>query len=240
MQLQLKNAHRWDIAPYEAQQIQKDLHAQVSEIDAPESLRTIAGVQIAHSRFSDTLTVAISVVNAQDMTLVEQSVVEYQTKFPYIPGLLSFRECPGILAAVEKLQRLPDMFLVDGPGRAHPHGLGVASHLGVLVDVPTIGCSRSSLVGSYIEPEVSAGSQTTLVWQGEIIGTVYRSKNRVAPLFISVGHRVTREQANDIVIACCQGYRLPEPTRHAYTALTSAKASGKTPPSAARTISEAI
>lgn len=238
MQLQLKNEHRWDLAPYEAQQIQKELQAQVSEIAAPETLRTVAGVQVAHSRFSDTLTVAVTVVDYSDMSVVEQAVAEYHTKFPYIPGLLSFRECPAILSAVEKLDRLPDLFLVDGPGRAHPHGLGVASHLGVLMDVPTIGCSRSSLVGSYVEPEVSAGSQTTLVWQGEIIGTVYRSKNRVAPLFISVGHRTTRAQANDVVVACCQGYRLPEPTRHAYAALTSAKSNAKSPPPA-RSISEA-
>jgi deoxyribonuclease V len=118
---------------------------------------------------------------------------------------------------------LPDALVVDGPGVAHPHGLGVASHLGVVLDRPTIGCSRSALVGSYVEPEVSAGSHSALVWQGELIGTVFRSKNRVAPLFVSVGHRVTRQSALDTVIACCKGYRLPEPTRRAHVRLTEAR-----------------
>lgn len=228
MTIRLNHEHRWDLAPYEAQQIQKDLQAQVSEADPASPIRTIAGIEVAHSRFSDTLIAAVSVVNYPEMTLVEEAIVEYQTKFPYIPGLLSFRECPAILEALGRLKTAPDLLLVDGPGVAHPHGLGVASHLGVLLDLPTIGCSRSSLVGSYVEPEVSAGSQTSLVWQGEIIGTVYRSKNRVAPLFISVGHRISRSRAHSMVVECCQGYRLPEPTRYAYAALSSARANAKT------------
>jgi deoxyribonuclease V len=230
LNIQLKNEHPWDIAPYEAQQLQKDLQAHVHEVEGPAELRTIAGVEIGHSRFSDVLTVAVAVVSYPEMTLIEEVCVEYQTKFPYIPGLLSFREAPAILKALERLKTQPDLLMIDGPGIAHPHGLGIASHLGVLLDLPTIGCSRSSLVGSYVEPEVSAGSQTSLVWQGEIIGTVYRSKNRVAPLFVSVGHKITRARANELVIECCQGYRLPEPTRHAYAALTSARASAKGAP----------
>ena len=227
MKVQLKNEHRWDVAPYEAQQLQKDLQAKVSEAELGGDIKAIAGIEIAHSRFSDTLTVAVAVISYPEMTLLEDVVIEHQTKFPYIPGLLSFRECPAILKGLEALKSVPDVLMIDGPGVAHPHGLGVASHLGVLTDLPTIGVSRTSLVGSYVEPEVSAGSQTSLVWQGEIIGSVYRSKNRVAPLFISVGHRVTRARAIEMVIACCQGYRLPEPTRHAYAALNSARMSAR-------------
>lgn len=227
MKLHLKNEHRWDVAPYEAQQLQKELQAKVSELEVSAPIQTIAGIEIAHSRFSDTLTAAVAVINYPEMTLIEEVVIEYQTKFPYIPGLLSFREVPAILKALEALKTVPDALMIDGPGIAHPHGLGVASHVGVLTDLPTVGVSRTSLVGSYVEPEVSAGSQTSLVWQGEIIGTVYRSKNRVAPLFISVGHRMNRLKANEMVIACCQGYRLPEPTRHAYAALNSARTSAR-------------
>lgn len=227
MNIRLHHEHRWDVAPFEAQQIQKELQTQVSEEDGSAPIRVIAGVEVAHSRFSDTLTAAVSLVSYPDMALIEQVTVEYRTKFPYIPGLLSFRECPAILRAFEQLGTMPDLVLVDGPGVAHPHGLGVASHLGVLLGVPTIGCSRSSLVGSYVEPEVSAGSQTSLVWQGKVIGAVYRSKNRVAPLFISTGHGVSRQSAVKLVIECCQGYRLPEPTRHAYAALNSARLSQK-------------
>jgi deoxyribonuclease V len=227
LKLQLHHEHRWDVAPYEAQQLQKDLQARISDIESSTPVQTIAGVEIAHSRFSDTLTAAVAVISYPEMTLIEEIVVEYQTKFPYIPGLLSFREVPAILKALDALKAAPDMIMIDGPGIAHPHGLGVASHVGVLTDIPTVGVSRTSLVGSYVEPEVSAGSQTSLVWQGEIIGTVYRSKNRVAPLFISVGHRTTRAKANELVIACCQGYRLPEPTRHAYAALNSARTNAR-------------
>jgi deoxyribonuclease V len=236
LKILLQHEHRWDVAPYEAQQLQKELQVKVSEVEGASAVQAIAGVEVAHSRFSDTLTVAVAVVSYPEMVLVEEVVVEYQTKFPYIPGLLSFREVPAILKALDALKTVPDMLMVDGPGIAHPHGLGVASHVGVLTDIPTIGVSRTSLVGSYVEPEVSAGSQTSLVWQGEIIGTVYRSKNRVAPLFISVGHRINRTRANELVVACCQGYRLPEPTRHAYAALNSARTSAK----AAAGVSESL
>ena len=223
LKIRLKHDHRWDVSPYEAQQIQKDLQAHVSEVEAGGAIKTVGGVEIAHSRFSDTLVAAVSVLSFPDLAVVEQATAEFQTKFPYVPGLLSFREAPAVLAALERLSALPDLLIVDGPGVAHPHGLGIAAHLGVLLDVPTIGCSRSALVGSYVEPEVSAGSQTSLVWQGEIIGTVYRSKNRVAPLFISVGNRLTRQRAHELVVSCCQGYRLPEPTRHAHAALNTAR-----------------
>jgi deoxyribonuclease V len=236
LKILLQHEHRWDVAPYEAQQLQQELQVKVSEVEGTAAVQAIAGIEIAHSRFSDTLTVAVAVVSYPEMVLLEEVVVEYQTKFPYIPGLLSFREVPAILKALDALKSVPDMLMVDGPGIAHPHGLGVASHVGVLTDIPTIGVSRTSLVGSYVEPEVSAGSQTSLVWQGEIIGTVYRSKNRVAPLFISVGHRINRTRANELVVACCQGYRLPEPTRHAYAALNSARTSAK----AAAGVSESL
>jgi deoxyribonuclease V len=225
--IRLAYEHRWDIPPYEAQQIQKDLQTKIIEVESPHPVHTIAGIEIAHSRFSDTLTAAVSLLSYPDLQIIEQVTVEYQTKFPYIPGLLSFREVPAALKALEQLSTVPDLVMVDGPGVAHPHGLGIASHLGVLLDIPTIGCSRSSMVGSYVEPEVSAGSRTSLVWQGEIIGSVYRSKNRVAPLFISVGHRMERNRAHELVVSCCQGYRLPEPTRFAHAALNHARAGAK-------------
>ncbi|MBU6428673.1 MAG: endonuclease V, partial [Cyanobacteria bacterium REEB65] len=121
------------------------------------------------------------------------------------------------------LPQTPDLLLVEGPGVAHPKELGIASHLGVLLDIPSIGCSKVNPVGSFVEPEVGMGSSSALVWQGEIIGTVYRSKNRVAPLFVSIGHRMSRETATRFVRECCQGYRLPEPTRIANTLLSEAR-----------------
>ncbi|HEY9723496.1 MAG TPA: endonuclease V, partial [Oscillatoriaceae cyanobacterium] len=127
MKLELKNEHRWDVAPYEAQRLQKELQSLVSEEDTTEPIRTIAGVELAHSRFSDTLIAAVSVLSFPDLTLIEEVSAEYQTTFPYIAGLLSFRECPAILKALEQLKTLPDLLVIDGPGVAHPHGFGVAS-----------------------------------------------------------------------------------------------------------------
>lgn len=224
MPIEVKMPHRWDVAPYEAQHLQRELAAKVDATDASAAtLTAIAGVEVAHSRFSDTLTVSVAVTRYPEMTLLERVTVEHRTRFPYIPGLLSFREVPAILEALGQLTVPFDALMVDGPGVAHPQGLGVASHLGVVLDLPTIGCARTNLIGSYVEPEVSAGSQTSLVFQGEIVGMVYRSKNRTAPLFVSAGHRLSRQRAFEIVTACCAGYRLPEPTRHAYAGLAEAK-----------------
>ncbi|HEY9765427.1 MAG TPA: deoxyribonuclease V [Chroococcales cyanobacterium] len=227
MKRQIKTPHRWDLSPYEAQQVQKELCSQVVTSDEIGEICYVGGVVIAHSRFSDMLTVAVSVLQYPEMHQVEQRVVEFQTKFPFIPDLLSFREVPGIVEALEDLPFLPDLLVVDGTGIAHPKGLGVASHLGIVADIPTIGCSRSSLAGSFVEPEINAGSQSSLVYQGEIIGTVYRSKNRVAPLFISAGHRISRETSTNLIKQFCQGYRLPEPTRIANNLLTEARQAAK-------------
>jgi deoxyribonuclease V len=228
LQIPLSHEHPWDVSPYEAQQLQRSLQAVVRNAEPEAPPATIAGVEVAHSRFSDTLVASVAVLRYPELSVVEEATAEYRACFPFIPGLLSFREVPAVLEALGRLSAMPEMLLVDGPGVAHPHGLGIASHLGVLLDRPTIGCSRSALVGSYVEPEVSAGSQSALVWQGELIGTVYRSKNRVAPLFISVGHRMTRASAVETVVACCKGYRLPEPTRRAHARLAEARQALKT------------
>ena len=227
MKLELHHPHRWELAPYEAQQVQTELQAAVVTTDAFESIRVIAGVAIAHSRFNDTMTIAVSALSFPDLAVLDRQVIEYQTKFPFIPDLLSFREVPGIVAALEALSVRPDLIVLDGPGITHPKGLGVASHVGVILDIPTIGCSKSSPVGTFIEPEVNAGSESALVWQSEIIGTVFRSKNRVAPLFVSTGHRISRESATAVIRQTCQGYRLPEPLRIASTQLTEAKQGAK-------------
>jgi deoxyribonuclease V len=227
VKLELHRPHRWELAPYEAQQVQTELQAAVVTTDAFESIRVIAGVAIAHSRFNDTMTIAVAALSYPDLNVLDRQVLEYQTKFPFIPDLLSFREVPGIIAALEALSVTPDLIVVDGPGITHPKGLGVASHVGVILDIPTIGCSKSSPVGTFIEPEVNAGSESALVWQSEIVGTVFRSKNRVAPLFISTGHRVGRETATTLIRKTCQGYRLPEPLRIASAQLTESKQSAK-------------
>ncbi len=227
MLIQLVEPHHWALSPYEAQSLQKQMRERVRVTPHSGNVSRLAGIELAHSRSSNHLRVGIAILSFPELALLECVTHVHQSDFPYIPGLLSFREVPAILEALGKLTQVPDLLLVNGHGVAHPNGLGVASHLGVLLDLPTVGCARSVLVGSYVEPELFAGASSSLVWQGEIIGTVYRSRNRVAPLFISVGHGLSRQQAQDWVVACCQHYRLPEPLRLAQIALGASKSGGK-------------
>lgn len=223
MTVEMTRPHRWDLAPYEAQKLQEDLAGAVRcEDDFPKP-QTMAGLEVAHSRFSDQIGVAVALVRVADMALIETQTMVYRTSFPFVAELTSFRELPAALAVLELLGQTPDLVMVGGPGIAHTKGLGIASHLGVVTDLPTIGCAKSTSVGSFVEPEVNAGSTTNLVWKGEIIGTVFRSKNRVAPLFVSAGHRVSRTSAARMVQESCHGYRLPEPLRHASHALATIK-----------------
>lgn len=228
LNIELRHPARWELPPYEAQQLQQVLSNEIVLEDRLESLKTIAGVEIAHSRFNDLITIGISLLSYPDLRLIETRVVEYRTRFPFIPELMSFREVPGILEGLQSLSVRPDLIMVGGAGIAHAMGLGVASHVGVETGIPVVGCAKSAPVGSFVEPEVNAGSSSSLVYHGEIIGTVYRSKNRVAPLFISSGHMVSRETASRLVQECCHGYRLPEPLRHASNAIVEIKNHSRT------------
>jgi deoxyribonuclease V len=163
-------------------------------------------------------TAAVVVLSYPDFELVEVQVVTGSLDFPYVPGLLTFREAPLILAACEKLIVTPDLIIVDGQGIAHPRRIGLASHLGLCLDVPTIGCAKSRLLGGYDEPDEAAGSFTDLLDNGEIIGAALRTRSGVKPVFVSIGHRINLSSAIDWVLACCRGYRVPEPTRLAHQA----------------------
>jgi len=225
--IELQRPHRWDLAPYKAQQTQLALASAVVTEDDFGPVHLVAGIEVAHSRFSDQLTVAVAVMRLPEMVVVEKRVVEYTTRFPFIPDLVSFREVPAIVEALAQLRATPDLLIVGAPGVAHAKGLGTASHVGVVTGIPTIGCARANSVGSFVEPEIGAGSVSSLVWQGEIIGVVYRSKNRVAPLFISSGHRVSRDTAARLVREQCHGYRFPEPLRHASNLLNENRQSSR-------------
>lgn len=207
--------------------MQQQLASAVVAEDALGEVCYVAGVATSHSRFSDTVGAAIAVLQYPEMYLVEQAVVEVSTKFPFIQELMSFREGAAVMAALSLLPFAPDVLMFDAAGVAHPRGLGLASHIGVVTDLPSVGCARATLVGSFVEPEVNIGSHSALVWQGEIIGKVYRSKNRVAPLFVSVGHKVDLETALRLVKECSQGYRLPEPTRVAASLLADSRQASK-------------
>ena len=208
--------HPWDVSTAEARRIQLTLRDRVSFENSLGEVRTVAGVDVGMR--GDVARAAVVVLAYPAMEPVEQSLTEMTATMPYVPGLLSFREAPAILAACEQLDVEPDLFVFDGQGVAHPRRFGIASHVGVILDKPSIGCAKSRLCGTHQEPAPEAGSYTHLYHEEEIIGAVLRTRDKVSPVFVSVGHRLDLETAITWVMACCKGYRLPETTRHAHRA----------------------
>lgn len=206
--------HPWDVSVEEAIAIQRRL-APLAHAAAPIALdrvRLVAGVDVS---YADRARGAVVVFRYPEMELVEQATVTRDSAFPYVPGLLSFREVPVALDALARLQTAPDLLLCDGQGYAHPRRFGLACHLGLVTGLPSVGCAKSRLVGSYTEPGPALGDRSPLRVGEETVGMVLRSRPRTRPLFISAGYRVTLEQAVDVTLACLRGYRLPEPTRAA-------------------------
>lgn len=209
--------HDWHVTTSQAIQIQKELTGQVSRT-GDVNPRLIAGVDISVDRLSGTGTGAVVVLNYPGLEIVEVQVVTDRIEFPYVPGLLSFREAPLVLAACEKLAVNPDLFIVDGQGIAHPRRIGLASHLGLFWDTPTIGCAKSRLCGTHELPGDKAGSYAELIDKNDIIGAVLRTRTGVKPVYVSIGHKIGLPSAINWVLACCRSYRLPEPTRLAHQA----------------------
>jgi deoxyribonuclease V len=215
MTLTLHHAHPWNLPPPAAARLQQALRSRVQVSPLPEApLRRVGGVDASFR--GDHLFAAAVVLEYPSLQLVEQAVAESPLTFPYIPGLLSFREAPGILAALARLSALPDVLIVDGHGYAHPLRFGIACHLGVLLDLPTIGLGKSILIGQADPLGEAAGSASYLTADGEVIGVALRTRRRVKPVYVSVGHRVDLPSAVRVVLACGQGYRLPEPARLAH------------------------
>jgi deoxyribonuclease V len=210
--------HAWQLSIAQALDIQRRLSKQVSWIGEVIEPGFIAGVDIAVGKANEIAQAAVVVLSYPELRLVAVELVQGKLEFPYIPGLLSFRESPLILAACRKLSLTPDLIIVDGQGVAHPRRLGLASHLGLFLDVPTIGCAKSRLCGSHDIPTEEAGSYTEVLDKGEVIGAALRTRTGVKPLYISIGHRINLENAIYWVLQCCRGYRLPEPTRLAHLA----------------------
>ena len=210
--------HGWQVSIGEARDIQVGLAGRVSRHGEVSQPRYIGGVDIAVGGRGEMATAAVVVLSYPELTLVETAVAQGELSMPYVPGLLSFREAPLVLAACEKLTLTPDLVLVDGQGIAHPRRLGLASHLGLFLDTPTIGCAKSRLCGSHQEPGAAKGDYSELTDGGEVIGAVLRTRAGVKPLYVSIGHRIGLAEALHWVLACCRGYRLPEPTRLAHQA----------------------
>jgi deoxyribonuclease V len=216
--VKVQKLHGWTVTITEATEIQKSLAASVSRRNEVSNPRFVAGVDISAPRSKGMATGAVVVLNYPELQPVEVKVVTAPLPFPYVPGLLSFRESPLALAVCEQLQITPDLILVDGQGIAHPRRLGIASHLGLLLDTPAIGCAKSRLIGTHGMVGEEAGSYADLTDAGELIGAVVRTKTGAVPLYVSIGHKVDLPAAMRWVLACCRGYRLPEPTRLAHIA----------------------
>jgi deoxyribonuclease V len=208
--------HPWNLTPDEAVALQRELATRVVLGPPLPSCELIAGADVSYNKGSSTFYAGVVVLKTADLSVVERCGAVAEGPFPYIPGLLSFREAPALLEAFAKVRSQPDAVMVDGQGIAHPRRLGIASHLGLFLDVPTIGCAKSLLTGRYEEPARQAGSTSPLRKGSDLLGQVVRTKNGVQPLFVSVGHRINLDSAVRWVVATCRGYRLPEPTRQAH------------------------
>ncbi len=215
--------HPWAVSIQDAFQIQKELTRKLLFEDDTDDPALIAGVDVAFSRARDLLYAAIVVFDAETMQPVEVASAAQQPVFPYVPGLLTFREGPVVLQAYEKLKLEPDLVMFDGQGIAHPRGLGLAAHMGVILDKPSIGCAKSRLVGEFKEPKQKRGAMRTLSLHRKKVGVVLRTRDNTKPLFVSPGHRITIETAVKRVLEAGRGYRLPEPTRLAHYEAARAK-----------------
>ncbi len=208
--------HSWDLTPGEAIEVQQRLRNLVRLEPLARPVRTIAGADISFNKFSEKVYAGIVVLSLPDLRIVESAGVHSVTKFPYVPGLLSFREIPSVLEAWERLKTKPDVLMLDGQGIAHPRRFGIACHAGVLLDMPAIGCAKSILVGRYGELGLDAGSKSPLIDRGEQVGVALRTKNKVSPVYVSPGHLIDLDSAIDLVLRSTGKYRQPEPTRQAH------------------------
>ncbi|MFU8796891.1 MAG: deoxyribonuclease V [Dehalococcoidia bacterium] len=216
--MKINRLHEWDVSVAQAKEIQLGLAERVVTDFGFVDPVLIAGVDISASRVGGQARAAVVVLSYPELKTVEVGIAEGEISFPYVPGLLSFREGPLILAACEKLMKDPDLVMVDGQGIAHPRRLGLAAHVGLFLDRPAIGCAKSILCGRHESLGDDPGSSAELVDRGEPIGAALRTRHGVRPIYVSVGHKIDLASALRSVLECCRGYRLPEPTRLAHKA----------------------
>ena len=223
--MQVQHFHSWDVTPKEAIQIQQQLRAKVIPHGKVGTPNLIAGADVAF--VEDIAHACVVVLSFPKLDVLETVVHKAKVTFPYIPGLLSFRETPALVQAFGKLKHDPDLIFIDGQGLAHPRAAGIACHIGVILDRPTIGCAKSLLFGTYKEPKQARGSVSDLCDDGGgVIGAVVRTKDGVQPVFVSIGHKIDLAQAIELTLACGKGYRTAEPTRQADILADRAKSKG--------------
>lgn len=214
--MKIVQRHSWDISPAEAIAIQQQLRGEVVREDRLVPVHHVAGVDVGFEEGGAITRAAVAVLGFPSLELVDHAIFRAPTRFPYVPGLLSFREVPAVIGALEKLTVIPDLLLCDGQGIAHPRRFGIASHLGLLCGIPSIGVAKTRLIGEHVEPPDRRGASVPLLDHGETVGAVLRSRPGVKPLYISIGHRISLATALDYAMACVTRYRLPETTRWAH------------------------
>jgi deoxyribonuclease V len=211
-----KIRHTWNLTPRAAVALQNRLRSKVVRLGRPRQVRTVAGTDVGFERNGTIARAAVAVLSFPQLELVDFAVAQHPVRFPYVPGLLSFRELPALLAAFDRLRVKPDLILCDGQGLAHPRRFGIACHLGVICGVPTIGVAKSRLIGEHGAPMQRRGAWVPLRDRGETIGAVLRSKAGTRPIYVSIGHRVSLPVAVRFAMACTTRFRLPETTRWAH------------------------
>lgn len=208
--------HDWNLSATEAVALQQQLRHQIRIEPLTKQPETIAGCDISFNKFEETVYAGIVVLRLDTLETIDQSGVISTATFPYIPGLLSFREIPALLDAWQQLKTVPDVVMFDGHGTAHPRRIGIASHGGLFLNRPTFGCGKSVLVGKFDEPAPERGSWSPMRHYGDVIGAALRTKNKVNPVYVSPGHLIDLDTAIDLTLRCDGGYRIPEPTRRAH------------------------
>jgi deoxyribonuclease V len=206
--------HSWDVLPAEAKEIQRQLSKQMLVEPLDRLPEVIAGIDVSIKE--KRARAGVVLCSYPELVPLEATTAELPVSFPYVPGLLAFREGPVVLAALDLLDSRPDVLMFDAQGFAHPRRMGLATHLGILLDLPAVGCAKSRLCGAYTEPDEQKGSWSPLIDRDEVVGAVVRTRDRVNPVFVSVGHRIDLETAISLVLGCATRYRLPEPTRWAH------------------------
>jgi deoxyribonuclease V len=224
--MHIHSIHRWDLTRPEAVALQRELASRV--VTGPPLARwdLVAGADVSYNRFSSTFYAGVVVLDTRDWTVVERQGAVLEVTFPYVPGLLSFREAPVLLAAFAKARSEPDVVMLDGQGLAHPRRLGLACHVGLWLDRPCFGCAKSVLTGHFEDLGPRAGSTAPLIHRGEVVGQAVRTKNGVQPVFVSVGHKLDLDSAVRVTLACGRGYRIPEPTRQAHLHVNALRVAG--------------
>ena len=212
--MEIQKIHEWNLSPQAAIEVQKQLAYEVIRhdvFDAP--VKTVAGIDLGFDLKNDSCRAAVVVLKFPELELIETAEAILPVQFPYVPGLLSFRETPIAVKALEKLNIAPDLILCDGQGIAHPRRFGIACHIGLITNIPAIGVAKSLLVGKYESLDLTRGSVSPLIHQNEEVGVALRTKDNVQPVYVSVGHKISLETAADFVLRCTTKYRLPETTR---------------------------